>query len=122
MGGIGKTELALRYAYSQKPNYPGGILWIKAQEDIDWQIVNIATTSGYPSPPADWDIETKVAWCWQHWKKDSTLIIFDNVLNFEDIRSFLPPPSSQFRVLLTGRDRFNAPVRRYEIGIATGYV
>jgi tetratricopeptide (TPR) repeat protein len=119
MGGIGKTELALRYAYSHKPNYPGGIFWIRAQEEIGWQIVNIAATSGNLEPPADWDIDKKVAWCWQHWQKETTLIIFDNVLKIEDIKSFLPPPSSQFRVLLTSRDRFSAPVRRYEIQVLT---
>lgn len=119
MGGIGKTELALRYAYCYKPNYPGGVFWIRAQEDIGWQIVNITATSGNPEPPADWDINKKVGWCWQHWQKETTLIIFDNVLKIEDIKSFLPPPSSQFRALLTSRDRFSAPVRRYEIQVLT---
>ncbi|MEO0377671.1 MAG: tetratricopeptide repeat protein, partial [Cyanobacteria bacterium P01_A01_bin.17] len=31
MGGVGKTELALQYALSYKPQYTGGILWLQAR-------------------------------------------------------------------------------------------
>ena len=30
LGGVGKTQLALEYAYSQKENYDGGVYWISA--------------------------------------------------------------------------------------------
>jgi len=32
MGGVGKTELAMKYAYQHEANYPGGICWFNARQ------------------------------------------------------------------------------------------
>jgi WD40 repeat protein len=34
MGGIGKTQLAVEYAYRYQDSYPGGVLWINAAEPL----------------------------------------------------------------------------------------
>ena len=34
MGGIGKTQLAVEYAYRYKEKYPGGIYWVNAAQDL----------------------------------------------------------------------------------------
>jgi tetratricopeptide (TPR) repeat protein len=118
MGGIGKSELALRYAYQHLAStYPGGICWLKAREDVALQIVEFARVYVNLVPPTDWEIVEKVRWCWQQWRDGATLIVFDDVQHYEDIRSFLPPPKSQFRTLLTSRHKFPSPVQDCEIRV-----
>ena len=36
MGGIGKTQLAVEYAYRHRDDYPGGIFWVNAARVQDW--------------------------------------------------------------------------------------
>ena len=118
MGGIGKSELALRYAYQHlAPTYPGGICWLKAREDVALQIVEFARVYVNIVPPTDWEIVEKVRWCWQRWREGATLIVFDDVQDYGDVRAFLPPPQSQFRTLLTSRHKFPSPVQDCEIKV-----
>jgi tetratricopeptide (TPR) repeat protein len=118
MGGIGKSELALQYAFVHlNTTYPGGICWLKAREDLGLQIIEFAELCEYPEPKADWDLVKKVCWYWQKWRNEKTLIIFDDVQGYGDIQTFLPPPQSQFRVLLTSRLKFSLPVQDCEIKV-----
>jgi tetratricopeptide (TPR) repeat protein len=118
MGGIGKSELALQYAFEHlTTTYPGGICWLKAREDLGLQIVEFARIHSNLEPPTDWELVEKVRWCWQRWRDGLTLIIFDDVQGYGDIQPFLPPPKSQFRVLLTSRSKFPAPVQDCEIKV-----
>jgi tetratricopeptide (TPR) repeat protein len=118
MGGIGKSELALQYAYQHvKSTYPGGVLWLKAREDIGLQILDFVRLHADLVPPTDWTILEKVRWCWKEWRDELTLIVFDDVQQYANIEDFLPPPSSQFRTLLGSRSKFPAPVRNYDIKV-----
>jgi tetratricopeptide (TPR) repeat protein len=118
MGGIGKSELALHYAYQHvKATYPGGVLWVKAREDIGLQILDFVRLHANLVPPTEWDIFEKVRWCWKEWRNELTLIVFDDVQQYAAIEKFLPPPSSQFRTLLDSRSKFPAPVRNYDIKV-----
>lgn len=118
MGGIGKSELALQYAYLHvKSTYLGGVLWLKAREDIGLQILDWARLRADLVPPEDYEIAKQIEWCWQRWQNAATLIVFEDVQQYADIRSFLPPPSSQFRTLITSRSKFSSPVRDYEIKV-----
>jgi tetratricopeptide (TPR) repeat protein len=118
MGGIGKSELALQYAYQHvKSTYPGGVLWVKAREDIGLQILDFVRLHADLVPPTDWTILEKVRWCWKEWRDELTLIVFDDVQQYADIKDFLPPSPSQFRTLLGSRSKFPAPVRNYEIKV-----
>jgi tetratricopeptide (TPR) repeat protein len=118
MGGIGKSELALQYAFGHLTiTYPGGICWLKAREDLGLQIIEFARIYANLEPPTDLELIAKVRWCWQRWRDAATLIIFDDVQGYEDIQPFLPPPQSQFRVLLTSRSKFSAPVQDCEIKV-----
>jgi tetratricopeptide (TPR) repeat protein len=118
MGGIGKSELALQYAYKhQTATYPGGICWLKAREDLGLQIVDSARIYANLELPTDWELIEKVKWCWKQWRNATTLIVFDDVQSYGDIQPFLPPPQSQFRVLLTSRSKFPAPIQDCEIKV-----
>lgn len=119
MGGIGKTELALQYAlkYCPDESYPGGICWLRAREEVGTQIVSFARSCLDLIPPDDLELAEKVRWCWRRWREGTALLIFDDVQNYEDVRSFLPPQDSRFKVLITTRSRFGSPVQNYEIKV-----
>lgn len=106
MGGVGKTELAIQYSllHLQLQNYSGGICWLQAREqDIGLQIINFARTDLGLNPPDDLELPERVRWCWNHWNEGNTLIVLDDVINYGDIKSYLPPQPSQFKVLITTR-------------------
>jgi tetratricopeptide (TPR) repeat protein len=119
MGGIGKTELALQYAlkHLELEDYPGGVCWLRAREDVGLQIVAFARSHLDLSVPEDLELGQQVAWCWQHWPEKTTLIVLDDVQKLEAVQAFLPPVRSHFKVLLTSRSRFGSPVQNYEIKV-----
>jgi tetratricopeptide (TPR) repeat protein len=113
MGGIGKTEVALQYAYGQRAAYPGGIGWFNAGGDLELQL----TPLGLPPAPGDWTLQQRLDRCWAEWPAGPKLLVFDNVQGFESVKPYLPPTGRDFRVLMTSRRTFGAPVRRYEIKV-----
>jgi tetratricopeptide (TPR) repeat protein len=119
MGGIGKTELAWQYAdrHRQSQDYPGGVVWLKAREDIATQIVSFAQTHLQIEPRADLELLQKVAVCWQRWPEGKVLVVLDDVQNYARLKPVLPPPGSRFKVLLTTRSRLQLPVQDFEIKV-----
>jgi len=106
MGGVGKTELAIQYSlrHLQSHTYPGGICWLRArEEDIGLQIIEFARINFDLQPPEDLDLPGRVRWCWQHWHQGNTLVVVDDVKNYNDITPYLRPQPSQFKVLITTR-------------------
>lgn len=106
MGGVGKTELAIQYSmlHLQLQNYPGGICWLQAREqDIGLQIVNFARTDLGLKPPDDLELPERVRWCWNHWREGNTLVVIDDVKNYNDIERYRPSDQSKFKVLITTR-------------------
>jgi tetratricopeptide (TPR) repeat protein len=63
------------------------------------------------------DIVEQMPRCWQGWSGLPSLIVLDAVTSYGAIKSFLPPQNAQFRVLLTSRSRFEAPVQNHEIKV-----
>lgn len=111
MGGVGKTELAIQYSllHLQLHSYPGGICWLQAREqDISLQILKFTRTDLGLQPPEDLELKERVRWCWTHWHKEGKkLIVLDDVKNYKQIESFLPPQPSEFKVLITTRLKLN---------------
>jgi len=109
MGGIGKTELALQYSlyHQQQKTYPGGICWLQAGKiDLGTQIVNFARIYLDLQPPEDWELPDKVSYCWGHWREGEVLVILDDVGDYQDIESYLPPAELRFKVLVTTRRQY----------------
>jgi tetratricopeptide (TPR) repeat protein len=105
MGGVGKTELALQYAHSdlEKGVYPGGICWLQAREVLGTQILSFAREQLDLKPPDDLELREKVAWCWRRWREGEVLIVFDDMVEYEAIKPYLPPAEARFKVLVTTR-------------------
>lgn len=133
MGGIGKTELALRYAqhHLELGTYPGGICWLLAKEqNIGTEIVNFARTRLTLTPPDGLDLVNQVAYVWSQWPSPvgandgaPVLVIIDDVagLNanaaYDAIRAYLPPSDPRFRVLLTTRLQLGTSIETVPIDV-----
>src|SRR5208283_132445 len=46
MGGIGKTQLAVEYAYRHVEDYPGGVYWVNAARDVQVEMAALAKKVG----------------------------------------------------------------------------
>ena len=119
MGGIGKTELALEYARQQcrADAYPGGICWLRAREDVGSQIISFARSLLNLTPPDDLELEEKVRWCWGRWREGAVLLVLDDVQDYGEVRSVLPPTESRFKVLMTTRSHFGSPVQEVQLDV-----
>jgi tetratricopeptide (TPR) repeat protein len=105
MGGSGKTELALQYAWQHKGDYPAGICWINVlNSDPGLAILFFAREYLGLNIPNQGTLSERVRYCWQNWPEGNALIIFDDVRDYDQITSYLPSgKESRFRVLITTR-------------------
>ncbi|MGE5343300.1 MAG: tetratricopeptide repeat protein [Candidatus Omnitrophota bacterium] len=102
IGGLGKTQLAVEYAYRFRDAYPKGIIWINADQDIDAQLIQIAKQANWISS------ESKHADILEVSKRrlkhgSDCLIIFDNVEKYQDIEAYLPHVNAIPHLLITSR-------------------
>jgi tetratricopeptide (TPR) repeat protein len=118
MGGIGKTELAVQYAWKHlaQQTYPGGVIWLKAREDIATQIVLFARSLPMPQPRDDAELAEKVKFYWRNWQDAETLVILDDVQDYRTIKPLLPV-EPHFKILLTTRLTLRSPVQQFEIKV-----
>jgi len=114
MGGIGKTELALQYAWQEwkKGTYLGGVCWINVKiNDFSSDITSffehkLKLGECRGNTPVE-----KVQYCWSNWIDGDVLIIFDDVRNSQQIFEYLPPyESKKIKVIVTTRCEYLSDV------------
>ena len=114
MGGVGKTELAVKYAREHEDYYPGGVCWFSVRNrNLAAEIIQFAQLYlNLEVPQKDarenpLDINQQVAWCWQNWQPPEglVLVVLDDVTDLKDIKEFLPKTNNRFRILITTRQR-----------------
>lgn len=109
MGGIGKTALALQYAYEQADFYAEGRLWLTVGPGFAEEIVSFGRSPLQLGIDEGLAIAEKVRAVWQSWPGESpVLIVIDNVNKEQDygeIKPFLPT-DARFKVLMTSRIKF----------------
>jgi len=110
MGGVGKTALADRYGQRHLEGLgdgAGGVCWIDVTNgDVGLQIVSFARSLLNLKPPEDFDLQNQLRYCWQNWPSGDVLIAFDNVTDYkQEVKPYLPPKSSGFKVLITSREQ-----------------
>src|SRR6266487_1798327 len=118
LGGIGKTQLALEYAYRYRGDYQA-VLWAQAdtRENLTSSYLTIATLLNLPEKSEQ--ESARVIAAVKNWLQHNTrwLLILDNADDLALARDFLPPsPGGQ--VLLTTRAQATGRfARRLEVDI-----
>ena len=102
IGGLGKTQLAVEYAYHYRDAYPNGVYWITADENIDAQLTQIAVTANWVAPVSEHAVKLDVARNRLRTYSDC-LVVFDNLESVEAIRDYLPDASANPHILVTSR-------------------
>ena len=120
MGGIGKTDLAVEYAFSRRSKF-GAVFWLEAGgvSQLASDFGRIAAEVGLESADEAQDLGTskEISKAWLSKPRsnvidskgqkdnDSWLLIFDNADNLDIIQDYLPW-SGNGSVLITSRDPF----------------
>ncbi|MDI1230392.1 MAG: tetratricopeptide repeat protein [Methylobacter sp.] len=102
LGGLGKTQLAVEYAHAYQNEYPNGVIWINADQDITAQLIKLAEDARWVSPLSDQPFKIQTALCRLRETSDC-LIVFDNLELLADIKDFLPKPQANPHILVTSR-------------------
>jgi hypothetical protein len=103
LGGIGKTQIAVEYAYRQRPDYIA-VLWAFAdsEQSLSTSFIQIAKTLNLAIH--DYPEQTVIVGAVKRWleQNEGWLLVLDNVDRPEMLRPFLPQPGHG-QVLLTSR-------------------
>ena len=104
-GGVGKSELAKQYAWRKLEDYGGGCFWLDAEKAdyLGTRLINLSIANFNFNFPQELDIEGKIQYCWRNWQPGKVLLVFDNVTDWAQIKPYLPPKGSRFKVLITTR-------------------
>jgi hypothetical protein len=102
LGGLGKTQLAVEYAYRYRDVYPQGVIWLNADQDLDAQLIKISDEARWIAPESEH--KDKLAVAQQRLRTSSNcLIIFDNLEDPQVIAAYHPEPQAEPHILVTSR-------------------
>ena len=124
----GEIQADLQYAVKYQEKYPGGIYWLKArEEDVGTQIVQWGRILDIKPPEKLNNLEAQVQYCWTNWDKETSLIVFDDVPNYdeyyqENIVPYLPPRQEKFKVLMTSRHNPGANLEKIDLDVLSAEV
>ncbi|XP_011686121.1 PREDICTED: uncharacterized protein LOC105448935 isoform X2 [Wasmannia auropunctata] len=118
LGGIGKSELARKYAYAHGNDYDGNVIWINAEnyDTLKKSFLNLAKDNRLGIVPTEHRdkkekaTEAIVKEIYVFFAKRKSLFIFDNAEKNEYLNKFLPlsslaPNANKPYILITSRNR-----------------
>lgn len=102
LGGLGKTQLAVEYAYRFRGAYPNGVIWLNADQDIDAQLTDLAEKARWVSPLSEHKYKLETAQRRLRTYSDC-LIVFDNLEDPQAMQDYLPETQADPHILVTSR-------------------
>ena len=93
LGGVGKTQLAIQYAWDYQSHY-SALLWIEAESESAWDLglEGLASVMGIAPAQSDVRLQAVIDWLQKH---DDWLLIVDNV-DKEAVQQRILKTSEQF--------------------------
>ncbi|WP_237342887.1 tetratricopeptide repeat protein [Wolbachia endosymbiont of Folsomia candida] len=140
LGGIGKTQLALKYAEEYSEYYNNNVIWIDAETQSEIlnsvrkllnlgelgefrRNLNINSLSEIDSNVTERNIEVIIQEIYKYFKETKILFIFDNVKNYDQIKEYLPKQfvGNKPSILITSRYRNweNTKVKVLDLNVFT---
>jgi len=101
IGGLGKTQLVVEYAHRFKDSFDG-VVWLTMDQDIDDQLMDLSDSVGWTQKDIDKQVKLDISR--EKFKAlENTLLIYDNVENYEEIEPYIPKATNNF-ILITSRN------------------
>jgi WD40 repeat protein len=123
LGGAGKTQMAVEYAYRHQADYAGGVYWVDAARDWQAELASQAERAGLLAGDGpDSERVMRLARMFSGYldAHPDALIVFDNVADPRTLRTPAPgfiPSELKCRVLITTRRRDqDLPFAIFEVG------
>jgi len=113
LGGVGKTQTAVEYAYRYYSDYPEAILWARADTREGLVANFVAIAYELHLPEGEVQDQNLVVDAVKRWLKEHAnwLLILDNVEDLTMVKSFIPP-AYRGHILLTTRMQATGEVAR----------
>jgi len=108
LGGVGKSQTAMEYAYQHQDNYSDAVWWINASSPLE-DCRKLLIWFGFPDDEYDPQAILSALEKWYH-SYDSWLLIFDNADDYSALQPFLPK-GAKGHILITTRNK-NAFIHR----------
>lgn len=102
LGGLGKTQLAVEYAHRYRDEYPNGVIWLTADQNIDAQLIELSEKARRVAPESEHKYKLDIAQQRLRTYSDC-LLIFDNLEDIETIKNYLPEQPAVPHILVTSR-------------------
>lgn len=120
LGGIGKTQLAIEYAYRYRHEYDA-ILWVEAETRASLTSSFVALAGLLALPEQAEEDQNKVVAAVRRWlnKHQGWLLIFDNVEDLSLFPSFLPTSDRGALLLTTSLQTLGPLAQRIELAPMT---
>ena len=102
LGGIGKTQTALEYAYRHQAEY-NHVFWVRAEQETELITGYVALAKALQIPGHQQEDQQAIAALMKQWlaKNDRWLLVLDNADDLRQLRPYLPTTSGH--ILLTTR-------------------
>jgi WD40 repeat protein len=93
LGGVGKTQFMIEFAYEKRVNFPSGVFWIDAKKNIIDEFSNYANQFGliidYTENKQSLKQTLALAFLEKVQNSSDTLLLFDNIVNQDFFEKFM---------------------------------
>jgi tetratricopeptide (TPR) repeat protein len=116
LGGIGKTQTAVEYAYRHQGDYKA-ILWVKTETEASINADFVTLASLFDLPEKQEQDQRKIVEAVKRWFQEHTdwLLILDNADDIAMVRGFIPVRSKGHIMLTTRAHATGSVARRIEV-------